>query len=127
MYSNFITPPDFIEDDNHSVLLVDPSEADVVEISLLCKQVGTDFNVYIYLEQYDDLKWLEEGFNRSDAVCINTQPNEISKVKDQLVEHFKSHHYGPKRFLDINRRMDNPIEYFINYVKIKSTSTFTDL
>ena len=61
MYSNFITPPDFLDSiDNYTVLLIDPTEDDVSNIALLCKNVGTDFNVYIYLEQYNLLDWLKQ-------------------------------------------------------------------
>jgi len=127
MYSNFVTPPDFVEDEYHSVLLVDPTETEVVDISLLCKNVGTDFNVYVYLEQYNDLKWLETAFNKSDAVCINTTINGISPVKDQLTEHNKAYYYGPKSFFDNDRRVETPIEYFINYVKVTNTTPFFDL
>lgn len=127
MYSNFVTPPDFVEDDYHTVLLIDPVESQVMDISLLCKSVGSDFNVYIYLDHYNNYKWLEEAFNRSDSVLINTVQNSCSQVKDKLVEHNKSYHYGPKRFFDNDRRIELPIEYFINYVKNHSTSQYADL
>ena len=55
MYSNFITPPDLLDNsfNNYTVLLIDPTEDDFSNIALLCKNVGTDFDVYIYLEQYN--------------------------------------------------------------------------
>lgn len=126
MYSNFVTYPDFVEDDFYNVLLVDPTQEDVENIALICKNVGTDFNIYIYLDQHAQLPWLEEAFNRSDTVLINTAPNNLSPVKDKLIQHPKAAHYGPKRFFDNNRRIEKPMEFFINYVAV-NTKPFFDL
>lgn len=118
MYSNFITPPDLLDYsfNNYTVLLIDPTEDDVSNIALLCKNVGTDFDVYIYLEQYNLLDWLETAFNKSDTVLINTSPNSISPAKDKLVQHHKAMHYGPKRFFKNDRYLTQPTEFFIKYV-----------
>jgi len=126
MYSNFITPPDFIENDLHTILLIDPTEMEVQDTALICKNVGTDFNVYIYLEQYKDFEWLERAFNLSEAVIINTTSNELSKVKDQMVSHHKASYYGPKNFFGNNRRL-TPMEYLINYVRESSTKSYLDM
>ena len=126
MYSNFITSPDFVENNLHTILLIDPSENEVTDSALICKNVGTDFNVYIYLEKDKDYEWLEKAFNLSDAVIINTASNELSKVKDQMVGHPKSRYYGPKNFFDNNRR-STPMEYLINYVRESSTKSYLDM
>lgn len=126
MYSNFITSPDFVENNLHTILLIDPSENEVTDSALICKNVGTDFNVYIYLEKDKDYEWLEKAFNLSDAVIINTTINELSKVKDQMVGHPKSRYYGPKNFFDNNRRL-TPMEYLINYVRESSTKSYLDM
>jgi hypothetical protein len=126
MYSNFITPPDFVRNDLHSILLVDPTEQEVTDCALICKNVGTDFNVYIYLEQYQDFEWLEQAFNLSKAVIINTASNNLSKVKDQMVTHPKSYYYGEKNFFDNNKRL-SPMEYLINYVRDSSTKSYLDM
>lgn len=118
VHSNFITPHDHIEDQSlHTVLLIDASDREVTEVVNICQIVGTDFNVYLYHADMEELKWLETAFNLSNAVVISTLPNALSPIKDRLAAHSKCFHYGPKNFFDNERRVESPAEYFITYVK----------
>jgi hypothetical protein len=124
MYSNYITYPDFVDNDLYTVLLIEPTVDEIADVAIVCKNVGTDFNVYIFNESKDEYSWLEEAFNRSDKVIINTSLSENSVIKDKLVSHVKALHYGPKRFFDNDRRINVPVEFFIEYVKLRIETPF---
>jgi hypothetical protein len=120
MHSNFISPPDILELEqrqNHSVLVIDPNQKTVLDLGMICKTAGTDFDVYLYADIFDDLKWLETVFNLVDTVLINTEPSKISPIKDRLVEHQKAYHYGPKRFLSTAKHIKSAQEYFLLYIQ----------
>jgi hypothetical protein len=118
MYSNFIGPPDFVDDDNnHTVLIIEPDQKTILDLGLICKSAGTDFNVYFYHHNFDDLAWLEKAFNRANAVIINTDPTPLSYIKDRLVDHPKSYIYGPKNFLGAMKKLESAQQYFILYVQ----------
>lgn len=118
MHSNFITPPDHIFDQSlHTVLIVDATEREVAEVASVCQIVGTDFNVYLYHSDMEEIKWLELSFNVANSVLVNSVPNHLSPIKDRLVGHKKCFYYGPKNFFDNPRRIENPSQYFVSYVK----------
>ena len=122
MHSNFVTPPDIITAKKHTVLLIDPVWQDIEAVAMICKTIGTDFNVYIYDADMNDLEWLNTAASKSDTVVINTVPNQLTPTKDKLADLDKSHYYGPKNFLSNNKRIANPQEYFINYARQQSST-----
>ena len=125
MYSNFISPPDFVDyTENHRILIVDAEKETIADLALMCKSAGSDFDVYVYDVRMDDLKWLEEAFNRSNVVIINTNPNELSPIKDRLIDHPKSYYYGPKNFLNRTRKIDAPQQYFVAYLQHQQQNGF---
>lgn len=122
MHSNFVTPPDFVNEPLHTILLVDASWEDLERVAMLCKSVGTDFNVYAYHSGMGNTEWMLEAALKSDAIIVNTEPTESSAVKDRLVDRPNAYHYGPKNFLN-NRRVGNPQEYIIKYVGQQGTTS----
>ena len=123
MHSNFLTPPDHISDENlFTILLIDPSLDEVKSLGELCQVVGTDFNVYLYHADMEDLPWLETAFNLSNTVIINTASSKLSGIKDRLVAHPKAYYYGPKRFFDNDRMVRSPVEFIISYVQQQSNT-----
>lgn len=113
MTTNFITPPDFVEDPNFTIVLIDVDPADVETLAFLCAGHDESFNVYLYKEDMNDLLYLNSCVDRSDAVIINTVENGLSPTKDLLADLPKAHHYGPKRFLNNARNYENVFDYFI--------------
>ncbi len=124
MHSNFLTPPDHVEDRSlHTILLIDATDDEVKEVAELCQVVGTDFNIYLYHHGMEDLPWLEKAFNLSGTVLINSIPTTISVIKDRLVGHPKAFNYGPKNFFDNHRKIVSPVQYLITYVQRQSNSS----
>lgn len=113
--SNIITPPDFINDGSHSVLMIDPVQAEVEAVALYCSSVDVVFNIYVYLAEMNDTEWLVNVLPRVDAVIINTVPNGISGIKDKIAVQPNAYYYGPKRFLMNPKQVKNTIEYFAEY------------
>lgn len=115
-FSNFVTPPDFVSDKFNTVTLVDATPEQVDVVALYCQGCDVSFNVYLYNVEMNDTVWLEGAVEKSDAVIINTDPNDWSPVKDKLVIADNAFYYGPKNFLMDDKRLNSPVEYFIGVV-----------
>jgi chlorite dismutase len=125
MYSNFISPPDFVSgNENHRVLIIDAEKETIADLALICKSAGSDFDIYVYDTDMDDLGWLQEAFNRSNVAMINTKPTALSPIKDRLTEHPKSYYYGPKNFLNQLKKIDAPQQYFVAYLQHQQQNGF---
>jgi hypothetical protein len=114
-YSNFITPPDFVDEKKHTVLLIDVHADDVQTLAMFCKTSPEFFNVYLYNYQMASEDWFGEARDRADAIIINTEVNTFSSIKDLLAELPTAWYYGPKSFLKNPNRIKSPIDYFIQY------------
>ncbi len=115
VYTNFITPPDFVANDNHTVVLIDATEQQVNQLAEFCRTAINSYNVYVYRNGMNDIDWLKSAMTQADAFIVNTEPNELSPVKDHIVDSVKSWHYGPKNFLGNSRRIAGPENYFQQY------------
>lgn len=122
MHSNFVTPPDFVSDPLHTILLVDATPEELERVAMICKVIGTDFNVYAYRADMQNVEWLLEAALRADVIIVNTDPSDCSTLKDRLANRPNAYYYGSKNFLDNDRRIGNPQEYIIKYVGQQSTA-----
>ena len=127
MTTNFITPPDFVDDPNHSILLIVVDPVDVETLAHLCAGHDESFNIYLYKEDMNETAWLDKCAARVDAIIVNTMENEFSTVKDKLIDLTKTHYYGPKNFLNNNHRYVNFLEYFINRANVRTNQTASSL
>jgi len=125
MATNFITAPDFVDDPNFNILIVDASPEEVETLAYLCSNHDESFNVYLYREDHSDILYLNRCADRADAIIVNTTENGLSTTKDHFVDMPKSWHYGPKRFLGNTRRIESVIEFFINRSNERKHSTST--
>jgi hypothetical protein len=123
MHSNFITPPDTTNEAKHTVLLVDPVWSDIQAVAMICKTIGTDFNVYVYDASMNNIDWLTQVAESSAAIIVNTEATTCSPIKDRLIDLPRTYYYGPKNFLSNTKRIANPQEYFIDYARQHSTAT----
>lgn len=121
IYTNFITPPDFLDEPNkHTVLMIDVGEPDVESLAFWCKEKAMDsFNVYLYNYTMTDGTWLLEAIKRADSIIVNTDETAISSTKLRVIEMSKSYYYGPAQAIDNKNMLRTPLEYFINYQKGK--------
>jgi len=115
IYSNFVTPPDFVDEPKHTVLLIDVFDDHVQSLGKFCKHTTAEFNVYLYNANMDDMTWFSKAVDRADVIIVNTVPNQFSPLKDIIAESPKACYYGPKNNLKNTRRINNPIDYFIEH------------
>jgi len=113
--TNIITPPDFVDNENHTVVLVDPSADELDHLSEFFRNARFSYNVYVYRNGMNDIDWLNQAIAKSDAFLVNTAINELSPVKDRIAESRKAWYYGPKRFLGNNNSITSPEKYFQAY------------
>ena len=112
MDSNLITPPDIVQNNSHSVMLVDPEQFEVDAVIKFCQYSSRPFNVYVYTPNMDNLVWLEQAANASDAVIVNSRSNNYNHLCLQK----NTFYYGPKNFLENPRKLDDPLHYFVSHV-----------
>jgi hypothetical protein len=61
----------------------------------------------------DNLVWLEQAANTSDAVIVNSKTANYN----HLCLKENTFYYGPRNFLENPRKLDDPLHYFIAHVK----------
>ncbi len=115
VYTNFITPPDSVENDNHTVVLIDATAEQLDHLAEFCSNANCSYNVYIYNNGMNNIDWLNSALAVADAFLVNTEPNDLSPVKDHIAESPKAWYYGPKHFLMNKQSINNPEKYFQDY------------
>lgn len=110
--SNLITPPDFVKGRTYSVVLIDPAQTEIEDVTLFLMASKRKFNVYLYRAEMNDEDWLNKAVKKSNAVVVNTVNSTVSKIKDQLVAKSNAFYYGDKRFIMNNNRIEKPIDFF---------------
>ena len=113
-YSNFITPPDFVEDDFHTVTVVDASPKDVELLGQIAKGTNNAYNVYLYHQGMDDTAWLAKAIEKSDAVIVNTSD---PYNNEDLCKNSNVYYYGSKTYITDATKVDTPFDYFAHLEK----------
>jgi len=108
MHSNLVTPPDIVDNELNSVLLVDPEQVDVDAAISFCQHSDVAFNIYVYTHNMDNLDWLGKAVNACNAAIINTRSDDYKDF--WLLE--KTFYYGPKILVENPRRLEDPMHYF---------------
>lgn len=110
MYSNFITPPDFVPDQFHTVTVVNATNEEVELLGRMCKGSDDQYNIYLYKTEMNDLDWLQKAVNLSNAVLVNSQLSD-SKIENLLLLE-KTYYYGDKTFIANANKLENVFQYF---------------
>jgi hypothetical protein len=110
VYSNFITPPDFVQDQFHTVTVVNATLEEVELLGRMCKGSDDQFNIYLYRSEMNDTEWLDRAVELSDAVIVNTSTRD--PVADQLCTLDKTYYYGPHTFMTESIKVDTVFQYF---------------
>ena len=116
-HSNIVTPPDFVEENETSVLLVDVQWTDVEDVALWCKTAPKSYDIYIYQDIMLDPEWLIQSVNRVKVVIMNMETSAISDIKKDLLRTPKVHYYGIDKFLSNPQHLGKPLDWFINDTK----------
>lgn len=110
MYSNFITPPDFVTDKLHTVTVVDGTLDEIELLGRMCQGSNEMYNIYLYRAEMNNVHWLEQAVDRSDAVIINTDCYQL--YTDYLCAQEKAFYYGPRTFVSKATQVDTVFQYF---------------
>jgi hypothetical protein len=116
-FSNIITPPDFVKNKQHSVVIVDPEWTEVEDVAFYLKTSKRAYNVYVYRSEMNNEEWLSKVKAKTLHIIVNTINNDGSTVKDKLAVSKNAFYYGPKNFLMNKNKIEKPIDYFINLEK----------
>lgn len=108
MVSNLITPPDILKSNQHSVLIVDPDQADLDAVIRFCQHTDDAFDVYVYTSNMDNRDWLDRAANACDTVIVNSQSDNYQQLC--LLE--KTYYYGNQLYLENPRKIVDPLHYF---------------
>ena len=113
MPSNVITPPDFIENENINILIIDADLTDVENITLFLQTSFKFYNVYLYRDIMLDATWLEKAVNLADTIIVNTEESDCTAQKNQLIKDTRTWYYGPRQFLGNPQKLSSPIDFFV--------------
>lgn len=108
MDSNLVTPPDIVQNELHSIVLVDPEQDEVDTIIRFCQYSDQAYNIYVYTPNMNNLDWLARAVNSSEAAIVNTRSDDYRDY--WLLE--KTYYYGPKILIENPRKLSDPIHYF---------------
>ena len=73
MYSNFITPPDFVD----NILVVDATEEQIQILTEFLHNCDTTYNIYMYKHSMEDLGWFNEAVSRANVI-LQHQDSELT-------------------------------------------------
>ena len=113
MISNFVTPPDFVSDEQHTVTIIDADPVDVETLAVLCSGDEESYNIYLYKEDMNNTDWLDAAVARSHVLIVCTDENTLSPVKDRLAERGNACYYGAKNFLSNPNKVSGILDYFV--------------
>ena len=111
-YSNFITPPDFVDDPFPNILFIDVDWTDVETIALYCQASSQSFNIYLYSDIMMEDEWLSSAIARANYIILNSAESACTPVKNRLIKDSRTWYYGPSKYLANFQRLESPIEFF---------------
>ena len=115
MHSNFITPPDFVDEDLPNVTVVNATEQQIELLAHMCANNDEQYNMYLYHSGMNNLVWLKSAIDKSGAVILHTIDPEL----DSICFTNKTYYYGNRVIVSDAKEISSPLHYF----SIKKTST----
>lgn len=81
--SQLITPPDYVDEDYQSILMVDASPDTIEMVISACRILNNDYNIYLCGKDADPM-WISSVISRCEKVFINSGFEEvINYLKEQ--------------------------------------------
>lgn len=111
---NLITAPDTLQNDNPSILLVNPSDTDKNQFNDIAKDFKNDINLYLYQEDVpeDTDQWLINAANIVDHIYVNLDNSKkIEWLKGWLLKFNKTFYlttadHMPYNIINVNKVYD---------------------
>lgn len=124
-HTNFITAPDFINENEHTILIVDAAPIDIETLAFLCASHSESFDIYLYKESMEDLGWLIQAAGKANTILLNTVKNSISAVKETYAAKENVYHYGDITYPN-DRRIESVLSYFATNIDASAGYSTTE-
>lgn len=108
MYSNIITPPDFIDDSFHTITVVGADEESIAQLVDYCRYADISYNVYLCNNKVDNPEWLQEAVRRSQSVILFDDENS----NRELLQLPNSYYIGDKSYVCPSSKIKSILDYF---------------
>ena len=110
MHSNVITPPDIIDNELHTFLVINASLDDVDLITRACESSFECYNIYLYAAEMQDESWLKKVLSKAESIIINSDLPGF----DDLYLDKRTYYYGNNIVLAPAKKIENLLEYFVH-------------
>ena len=108
MYSNFITPPDFVNEDKHTVTIIDASLEEVEQLCKIAENGFEDYNLYLYRSEMNDLEWLHLAIKNSDSIIVNVD----AYKNEEIFKRANVYYYGKDILISPAQKINSLLSYF---------------
>jgi hypothetical protein len=108
MHSNFITPPDFVDEQLPNITVVNATPSQVEMLARMCSENDEQYNIYLYHSEMNDMDWLNSAIERSEAVVTHT----IDPNLDSICLINKTYYYGDRIIITDATEVHNLLHYF---------------
>jgi hypothetical protein len=108
MHSNFITPPDFVDENLTNVVVINATEEQIELLAHMCANNDDQYNIYLYRSEMEDISWLTSAIERSSAVILNT----VDPNLDSICFTNKTYYYGDRTIISDCKEISSPLHYF---------------
>lgn len=124
-----ITPPDTLQNENASVLLVNPSDQDKDSFNSVAKDLNKSINLYLFDEEAnDDTSWLIDVAQSVDYIIVNIdQSRKIDWLVGWLLNFSKTFYlttreHMPYNKINVNKVYDiSQVAEGVNYFEERKT------
>jgi len=124
-----ITPPDTLQNENASVLLVNPSDQDKDSFNTVAKDLNKSINLYLFdEEENDDTSWLIDVAQSVDYIIVNIdQSRKIDWLIGWLLNFSKTFYlttreHMPYNKINVNKVYDiSQVAEGVNYFEERKT------
>jgi len=108
MHSNFITPPDFVDEPLVTVTVVNATLDEVELLARMCENTDPQYNIYLYRSEMNDSEWLQKAIELSEAVIVNATTPDF----DDICDLEKSFYYGDRDIISRATKIPTVLHYF---------------
>jgi hypothetical protein len=108
MHSNFITPPDFVDEPLTTVTVINATLDEVELLARMCENTDPQYNMYLYRSEMNDREWLQKAIELSEATIINSATTDF----DDLCDGENTYYYGDRELISRATKIPTILHYF---------------
>jgi hypothetical protein len=112
MHSNFITPPDFVDEPLTTVTVVNATLDEVELLARMCENTDPQYNIYLYRSEMNDREWLQKAIELSEATIINAATTDFDDF-DDICDLENVYYYGDRELISRATRIPTLLHYFV--------------